>query len=75
VPSYTSQYLAPEGGPPATSEVEELVLWTAAALYAGAFDTVGITIPNSPFRASRSIHCHLDCIEYPSIFPVDGAES
>ncbi|KAF8582288.1 cytochrome P450 [Ramaria rubella] len=38
-PSFTSQYLCPEDGPPATAELEDLVLWTAGALYSGGSDT------------------------------------
>lgn len=41
MPSFTSQYLATEGAPPPTAEFEDLVLWTAGALYTGGYDTVG----------------------------------
>lgn len=66
VPSFTSQYLAPEGGRPASSEVEDLVLWTAAALYVGAFDTVGLKflilhiVPHGVSRLRRMSE-HFSC--------------
>ncbi|KIJ34578.1 hypothetical protein M422DRAFT_263358 [Sphaerobolus stellatus SS14] len=44
VPSFTSQYLAAEGGGVVTPELEDIVLWTAGALYSGAFDTTGSNV-------------------------------
>jgi len=44
MPSFTSQYLATEGAPPPTAEFEDLVLWTAGALYTGGYDTTSAAI-------------------------------
>ena len=38
--SFTSQLLSPEEGPPPDAHMEDIILWTAGALYAGGADTV-----------------------------------
>lgn len=39
VPSFTSTLLQPPDGPPADPEMEDIILWTAGALYAAGADT------------------------------------
>ncbi|KAF8517574.1 cytochrome P450 [Hysterangium stoloniferum] len=54
VPSFTSKYLAPDDGPPADQEQEDLVLWTAGALYSAGSDTTASVV--TTFFFAMTLH-------------------